>query len=204
MTYENDSRERLIECAKKEFLEKGFAKASLRSISSAAGLTTGAVYFFFKDKNGLLGAIVDEPLANIYAILKQHYSDEAEEDFSVYKHVEGDHDELADLLIPKLYADHDAIMILLDKSAGSKYENVVDDIISMTDSYYIRLAEHYAAAVPDKRVNEYMLHWFSHVQINAFVHLITHISDEQTALREIKPVMDMLVDCWMKYILIDK
>ena len=54
MSVDNKSRERLIECAKKEFLEKGFAKASLRNICAQAGLTTGAVYFLFKDKNGLL------------------------------------------------------------------------------------------------------------------------------------------------------
>ena len=204
MTYENDSRERLIECAKKEFFEKGFTKASLRSISAAAGLTTGAVYFFFGDKNGLLGAIVDEPLARIYDILQKHYADEAEEDFTVYRHAKGDHDELAELLIPRLYADYDALMILLERSAGSRYENAVDEIIDMTDRFYVQLADRYAAAVPGKRVNEYMLHWFTHVQINAFIHLLTHVSDEQTALREIKPVMEMLIESWMKYILINE
>ncbi|MBR1724865.1 MAG: TetR/AcrR family transcriptional regulator [Ruminococcus sp.] len=204
MTYENESRERLIECAKREFLEKGFAKASLRSISAAAGLTTGAVYFFFKDKNGLLGAIVDEPLQRIYQALKAHYSSELKEDFSVYQHTDGDHDELAEQLIPQMYADYDALMILLEKSAGSKYERVVDEIIDLTERYYGTIAENFAAAVPGKQVNRYMLHWFSHVQINAFVHLLTHVRDEQTALREIKPVMNMLIDGWMKYILMDK
>lgn len=61
MSVDNKSRERLIECAKKEFLEKGFAKASLRNICAQAGLTTGAVYFLFKDKNGLLEAVVSTP-----------------------------------------------------------------------------------------------------------------------------------------------
>lgn len=204
MTYEKESRERLIECAKKEFLEKGFAKASLRSISAAAGLTTGAVYFFFKDKNGLLGAIVDEPLEQIHKMLIAHYSSELNEDFSSYQHTDGDHDELAEQLIPLMYANYDALMILLEKSAGSKYENAVDDIISLTERYYAAIAEYFAASVPGKQVNRYMMHWFSHVQINAFVHLLTHVRDEQTALREIKPVMDMLIEGWMRYIIKDK
>ena len=80
----------------------------------------------------------------------------------------------------------------------------MDEIIDMTDRFYVQLADRYAAAVPGKRVNEYMLHWFTHVQINAFIHLLTHVSDEQTALREIKPVMEMLIESWMKYILIDE
>ncbi len=37
MDNEKESREKLIVCAKKEFMEKGFEKASLRAICSAAG-----------------------------------------------------------------------------------------------------------------------------------------------------------------------
>ena len=82
MGEQNDNREKLIACAKKEFLEKGFAKASLRKMTSEAGLTTGAVYFFFKDKDGLFGAVVEEPLNNIVSVLKKHFAEDAEEDLS--------------------------------------------------------------------------------------------------------------------------
>ena len=33
--------ERIIECARKEFLEKGYMDASLRTIATQAGTTTG-------------------------------------------------------------------------------------------------------------------------------------------------------------------
>ena len=39
--------------AKEEFMEKGYNKASLRSICSKAGITTGALYFFFENKEDL-------------------------------------------------------------------------------------------------------------------------------------------------------
>jgi AcrR family transcriptional regulator len=45
---------------KKEFLSKGFQKASLRIIAKNAGLTTGAVYRHFKDKNHLFESLVSE------------------------------------------------------------------------------------------------------------------------------------------------
>ena len=200
MDHENENREKLIICAKKEFMEKGFKKASLRAISSAAGLTTGAVYFFFKDKNGLFGAVVDEPLQRIINAIKLHFSEDLETDVSGYEHTSGDHDEFAETMISVLYADREAMMILLDKAAGSRYEGIVDRFVEMIEQHNIALAETYAAAFPDKRINEYMLHWFSHVQINAFVHLLIHVDDKEQAVREIKPVMDMLVDTWLKYI----
>ena len=203
MSINNESRERLIECAKNEFLEKGFAKASLRNICAEAGLTTGAVYFLFKDKNGLLGAIIDEPLQRIQEMMLYHFSAEQKEDFSTYQQRDGDHDQFAKELIDVMYDNYDAMRILLDKSQGSAYESIVDRFIETTDKYYIELAQNYADSVTGKRVNQYMLHWFSHIQIQAFVHLLTHESDRQKALQSIGTVIDFLVKGWMMYILED-
>ena len=201
MDNENESREKLIIWAKKEFMEKGFEKASLRAISSAAGLTTGAVYFFFKDKNGLFGAVVDEPLNRIINAIDQHFFEDMETDIADFQHTSGGHDEFAELMISALYADREAMLILLEKSSGSCYEGIIDRFVEMIEKHNIALANNYIAAVPDKRVNGYMLHWFSHVQINAFVHLLTHVDDKERAAKEIKPVMDMLVETWLKYVI---
>ena len=76
---QNDNREtrkHLLECAKKEFLEKGYMKASLRNICKEAGVTTGALYFFFKDKEDLLAELVEEPLRQLYAVMEEHYAAE--------------------------------------------------------------------------------------------------------------------------------
>ena len=48
MNDEKETRKKLQESAMQEFLEKGFMKASLRSICKHAGVTTGALYFSFK------------------------------------------------------------------------------------------------------------------------------------------------------------
>ena len=49
--------ENVLRCARQEFLEKGFALASLRDIAKAAGTSTGSI-----DKAGLFRALV-EPAA---------------------------------------------------------------------------------------------------------------------------------------------
>ncbi len=48
-----ETKERLLESALAEFSEKGYMKASLRKICAGAGVTTGALYFFFNDKEDL-------------------------------------------------------------------------------------------------------------------------------------------------------
>ncbi len=59
----------LIEKACILFAEKGYAGTSLTDIAEAVGLTRGAVYYYFKNKEALLETIVDEmtvaPLAEI-------------------------------------------------------------------------------------------------------------------------------------------
>ena len=205
MDHDLDSRELLIACAKKEFLEKGYTKASLRSISAAAGMTTGAVYFFCKDKNGLFGAVIEKPLNRITELIRQHFSEDLTLDPASFhhEHESGAHDAFTEALITSLYDDREALLILLEKSAGSAYENIVDRLIEMIGQHNLALAERYAGAFPGKRVNMYMLHWFSHVQINSYVHLLTHEEDPVRALKEIKPVMDMLIEGWMAHILED-
>lgn len=50
--------ENIIACATKEFLNKGYADASLRTIAAEAHTTTGSIYTRFGDKEGLFEAIV--------------------------------------------------------------------------------------------------------------------------------------------------
>ncbi|MGN0350156.1 MAG: TetR family transcriptional regulator, partial [Roseburia sp.] len=54
---QKQTRQRLIECAKAEFLEKDYQHASLRKICESAGVTTGAFYFSFENKEALFRAI---------------------------------------------------------------------------------------------------------------------------------------------------
>ena len=51
--------DRVLECAKDEFLSKGFLDASLRAIAQEAGTSTGSIYTRFGDKEGLFRAIVE-------------------------------------------------------------------------------------------------------------------------------------------------
>ena len=53
------SKELIIKHGIKEFLERGFKSASLRSIVKKAGLTTGAFYNYYSSKEELFNELVD-------------------------------------------------------------------------------------------------------------------------------------------------
>ena len=58
-----ETKKKILDSAMAEFLDKGFMNASLRTIASNAGLTTGAMYRHFKDKDALFCALVDDAIA---------------------------------------------------------------------------------------------------------------------------------------------
>ena len=74
-----ETRQLLLQCAKKEFMEKGYSKASLRSICKEAGVTTGALYFFFQDKDDLFCSLVSDSLMRIMELIKEHQQFEENE-----------------------------------------------------------------------------------------------------------------------------
>jgi len=200
MRKDNDTKEKLLISAKEEFMEKGFRDASLRTICSKAGVTTGAVYCFFGDKDGLLAGLVDDVYQGVKLSIDHHLTEMTGLSFS---HSPGDHDSFVEELVHVLYQDHDAVVLVMSKSEGSKYEHVVEDIISLVESKMTNLVKTYSDSVPGKRVNRYMVHWLSHLSVMSFVHLLTHIDDEKEALKFMKPAMDHLITGWTNYLFED-
>ena len=50
--------DRVLECAKEEFLSRGFLDASLRTIAQEAETSTGSIYTRFGDKEGLFLSLI--------------------------------------------------------------------------------------------------------------------------------------------------
>ena len=203
MAQDKETREKLIESAKAEFMEKGYNKASLRSICAKAGVTTGALYFFFEDKADLYKAIVGKPVDELFEIMQAHFNEDDKIIMSPdYDANEDDHSEVAQLLIHHIYTNYDAAILLLTKNQGSEYENIVDRIVDFTESKSIETMEKIAENKgKKKKVNRYMLHLVIHVVVDSFVHLVTHEPDEKKALANIKKVFKMTMHNWTDTVL---
>lgn len=203
MAHDKETREKLIESAKTEFMGKGYNKASLRTICANAGVTTGALYFFFEDKADLFKAIVGKPVDELFEIMQSHFDEDDEIIMSPdYDANEDDHSEVAQKLIHHIYSNYDAAILLLTKSQGSEYENTVDKIVDFTESKSVEMMEKIAERKgKNKKVNKYMLHLVIHLMVDSFVHLVTHEPDEKKALANIKKVFKMTMHNWTETVL---
>lgn len=108
-------KEKLISAAKAEFLEKGYEKASLRSICSAAGVTTGALYFFFRNKEDLFMSIVSEKAEHMLAFVKRQTDSEV--------NGVGDSAEHQRELNRYICENKDVVRILLECAKGTPFES---------------------------------------------------------------------------------
>lgn len=199
---QNDNKEtkkHLLECAQKEFLEKGYMKASLRNICKEAGVTTGALYFFFKDKEDLLAALVEEPLRQLYAVMEEHYAAEMRnEDQVAQLELADDGDlEASREIIRRMYANRDTFLLLLTKSQGSRFETWLEEVVDISEQQYRSLCDMVTNATGKPRIDDYMTHWMAHIMVDTFVHLFLHETEESVALKHVDALTRYLIRGWM-------
>lgn len=203
MKAERETKAKIIDSAKAEFIEKGFSKASLRKICANAGVTTGALYFFFDGKEDLFRAIVEPPMTRLVNMIQEHFMEE-EQILSlpaVYEHQEGDHDEITETLIHHLYQNYDAFILLLTKSQGTAFEDSLDRIVDMTEKRFAASVGLLVKQKAGKQIDSNIVHWMAHMTIDAFTHLLTHEKEEQAAVRQMKVIMNFIVKGFVEMIL---
>lgn len=128
--------EQILDCAKKEFLEKGYTDASLRTIASEADTSTNSIYVRFKDKEGLFAAIV-EPVSdgfmsrclNVQETFHGFDSETQRREVGTYCG-----NAMLDM-VDYIYDHFDEFRLLLDASHGTKFHDFVDRLVSMEEEY---------------------------------------------------------------------
>ena len=199
MKNEKETKSKILASAKKEFMKKGYLQASLRTICKEAGVTTGALYFFFRDKEDLFASLVEEPLNQLYEMMNHHYADEItqmKDSFTIKEDFTDDF-EAAEQIIHYLYLYNEEFHLILIKSQGSRYESSVDKFVEITENHYRILYDRISELTGKKKVDDYIIHWMAHMQIDVFVHMLTHVESEEAALKHMDTIIKYLTTGWL-------
>ncbi|MBR1797073.1 MAG: helix-turn-helix transcriptional regulator [Clostridiales bacterium] len=194
MNEDKDTKLRLLESARKEFIEKGYNKASLRSICADAKVTTGALYFFYKDKDDLFEEVMKEPLAELYGVIKTHFISE-NESTELPDGMEGDI-KAAEAIVKVLFKKRDLFLMMLTKAQGSKLENIRDEFVAFVESHYRSFAYQFEKIAGKKFVGDEIIHWISHDEVDVFVYLLEHYEKEEDAIKAIPSIVSFLTGGW--------
>ena len=203
MDKDKQTRKKLLESSKREYTEKGYMKASLRSICRDAGLTTGAIYFFFKDKEELFQSVVGEALLALDKAIGTHFGEE--EDFSgdvnsiTPEDLQDDFKAALEIL-SVLYRYRDEFLLVMEKASGSGYENMIDRYVEYIYEHYLRLycrMKGYGSRKKLTAEDRFIVHWMSHDKIEIFIHLLTHCGSEKEAAKQMKNMFNYMVGGWI-------
>ncbi|EKS4344586.1 TetR/AcrR family transcriptional regulator [Clostridium sporogenes] len=150
----------ILESAKKEFMDKGFEKASLKEICENANVTTGALYKRYSGKEDLFCAVVKETVEDMENLLEEKYCVDFEQisDEELIKVWEMDEDYMM-WWFRFLYERYDGFVLLLKCSEGTCYSNFqhdwVEKMTSATYTYYLEIQRRH---LTDTQVSESEMH----------------------------------------------
>lgn len=134
--------ERVLECAKEEFLKNGYRDASLRIIAVNAETTTGSIYTRFKDKEGLFSALVEPVVQGMLQMFCHtqaifHSLDKETQRSTMPQYSSKSMNQL----LTYMYAHFDTFRLLLDSSYGTKYHHFIDEMVRIEVEYTYRYME---------------------------------------------------------------
>lgn len=127
---------KLVSCMKKEFLEKGYEKASLNYIAKAAGITPAGVYRHFSSKDAMFASLVQPVLDEFEKICTNSMDETIQhlEDEEFLKNYNPFEEGWADWLIDFVYDHFDAFKLLIVCSQGTKYEKFEDHLVLLEEN----------------------------------------------------------------------
>lgn len=180
--------ERIVEASKREFLDKGYVDASLRTIAAEADTSTNSIYVRFGDKEGLFSAIV-EPVLNgmterfIRIQEKFHLMTPEEQAERMPKYADGGTSELIDYM----YEHLEEFRLLLDASYGTRFHNFVDELVRIEVEYTYKFME--AVGYSDKfgdAVTQKLLHIVTTSRFESIFEIIRHGMSREEATEYIE------------------
>lgn len=150
----------ILESARIEFLAKGFEKASLKEICENAGVTTGAIYKRYKDKEELFAAVVADTVTDLYKIADEKCSVDVTtlSDEALIK--AWDMDEAYMLWwFEYLFERYDGFVLLLKCAETTRYSNFQHDWVEkMTEGTYGYYMEAFRRGLTTVEISKDELH----------------------------------------------
>ena len=178
--------EKILACAKQEFLEKGYSEASLRTIAAKADTTTGSIYSRFQDKEGLFDALVKpaaEGLIQIFLQIQETFhATKAEDQPKVLEQytVSG-----MDGMLDYVYDHFEEFRLLLDASYGTRYQDFVEQLVDIETEYTYKYMEATASLQDGSMITEDFVHITARAMFDSMFEVVRHRMDRDTARKYI-------------------
>ncbi|WP_432403529.1 TetR/AcrR family transcriptional regulator [Wukongibacter sp. M2B1] len=200
MSTKKNSKEKILICAKKEFLEKGYKDASLRNIVKTAGVTTGAFYAHFSNKHQLFEILVKpalEEFNNMHENMSRQYYELLDtkrinneslwsiSDYNMKRHID------------YIYSYLDEFKLIFVYSEGTKYANLIEQVVNCSVEEGLRYFEYLKKqGIKVNRISREELHILSHIHFSAIYEVVKHDMSKSEAYKYLDTITKFFVAGW--------
>ncbi|WP_432651385.1 TetR family transcriptional regulator [Huintestinicola sp.] len=164
-----ETKEAILSAAAEEFYEYGYEKASLRHICSRAGVTTGAVYCFFENKEDLLSNVMI-PIFNVVRSISIDYDKVLCDDYTAFDEFQ------------KFFSANRKLYHIL-------YYNMNNPVIAgyikaITEEFTHQITDVAHKALPGnkelpKELDEYISRCLAHIMVYSIIKIISEEPDDR-------------------------
>lgn len=198
MLEDRNTQKRIEESAIKEFMEKGFANASLRQIVKNAGLTTGAFYKYYSTKESLFASLV-EPYANkiysIYDITLQDF-----QHFSAYEPKNSMMKLSADRMeemLDYIYKHYDNFKLLLCRADGTPFTAFIHNLVEFDVQSILRFINYMKDCnIEIPQIDVDFIHMISSGMFLSIFEIVAHDMQKSAAVMRVRKIKEFYTGGW--------
>ena len=184
---------RILESGKEMFLRNGYERTNLRDLCEAAGVTTGAFYRHFKDKEALFSALM-EPAVNSIHTKYEAAADECFDNLGAgnTEEIWAVSAESVEAFIRIIYAHFDEFKLLLCCADGTRYVDFTDRLVERELQDTHRMYEFLDKKhIKYSRIDGKKLHMLIHSYFSCLFETVLHDYTQDEALE----VVHTLAEC---------
>jgi len=196
----SENNKKIIIAAKKEFLEQGFKNASMRKIAADAGITVGALYRHFENKEEMFASLVEPTLSE----LRMLYDKASIKEYERLKVLANEQallkaENKTQWIMSYIYQNFDVFKLLVCCSQGTKYENFIHDMALLEeklDAEYFDKLNDYNMKL--REVSYLEFHMLVTANVSAMYEAVKHDFTEEQALHYAETIEEFFSAGWKK------
>ena len=190
--------EKLMECAKEEFLANGYENASLRVIAEKAGSSKGAIYIRYPDKESLYRSLVQtaadgfcELLQSVLSGFNMMPGNEQTQQMLRYSN------DGFPKVVDYLYDHFDEFKLLLTSGENSVYQEFIHRVVELDTKCTVKYIEASGNdAITSGRLTPELNHLLSSAFYTGMFEVIIHDMPKAQALEHIRKMRGFYTAGW--------
>lgn len=124
----------ILSSAKELFLTNGYDKTSIEKIAKKAGISKSNLYNYFKSKDDIFCKLTDSAAIGFQKMIEKFCSDQ----FSPLFGEQGFENMLTDEIYNLIHSHKDGLILLMNYSTGTKYENLKYVLTEQISNKFVR------------------------------------------------------------------